>query len=375
MRKYDAISVIQVSLLIITAIGLKNHVTVIPHLLGASKRDGWLTVLVALFIICCWSLLLVYLHKATRPNNIFDWLEQKAGKKVKWLISIPTSLVFVILTAETIKELIAWTKVTYLPDTPSFVTVTLFVAACAALVLTSFQTMSIVNTFVLLIVLVLGFFVAFANIQYKDFSLLMPVLENGLNPVLNGIIYPLSGHIEIISLLFIQHRIHKKLSIKVFLINLILLSWLTLGPFIGAIIEFGPTEAARTRFPAYEQWGLVSIGRFIEHVDFLSIYQWVTGAFIRVAFLLYLALEVLAIKDKQKKRIVLYVYAVIVIGLNLTPVSDTSIHYIIRDYTLPVNFWYFFSLSILLTVIVFVANRTKRRNSYVQSNKNTTNIE
>ena len=46
MKKYDAISIVQVSLLIMTAIGLKNHVTVIPHLLAASKRDAWITVII-----------------------------------------------------------------------------------------------------------------------------------------------------------------------------------------------------------------------------------------------------------------------------------------------------------------------------------------
>ena len=44
MKKYDSISIIQVSLLIMTAIGLKNHVTVIPHLIGTAKRDVWVSV-------------------------------------------------------------------------------------------------------------------------------------------------------------------------------------------------------------------------------------------------------------------------------------------------------------------------------------------
>ena len=306
IKKYDAVSIVQISLLIMTAIGLKNHVTVIPHLLATAKRDAWLSVIFALAAVIVWSILLVYIHRTTQPNNLFAWIEKQIGKKTKWILAVPTSLVFVILTAETIKEMIAWTKVTYLPFTPSIITISLFVLLCVFLVLTSLQTMSIVNTFVLTIILVLGFFVAFANIPLKDFSLLRPVLEHGLNPVFKGMMYPLSGHIEVISLLFLQHKIHNKLTFKALAINLILLSYLTLGPLIGAIIEFGPAEAARVRFPAYEEWGLVSIGRFIEHVDFLSIYQWITGAFIRVAFLLYLSIEVLAIKDKRKKRGMLF---------------------------------------------------------------------
>ena len=91
MKKYDAISIVQVSLLIMTAIGLKNHVTVIPHLLAASKRDAWITVIFALVIIILWSTLLLYIHKVTQPDNIFDWLKKQIGPKTKWILSIPTS--------------------------------------------------------------------------------------------------------------------------------------------------------------------------------------------------------------------------------------------------------------------------------------------
>lgn len=372
MKKYDAISIIQASLLIMTAIGLKNHVTVIPHLIGTAKRDAWISVIVGLVIIIVWSIILVYLHKATQPDNIFDWLEKQFGKKTKWFFSIPTSLVFVILSSESIKEFVAWTKVTYLPLTPSFVTISLFVLLCAFLVMTSLQTMSIVNTFVLAIVIVFGLFAAFANIQFKDYSLLRPVLEHGLGPVFKGIIYPLSGHIEVISLLFLQHKIYDKLTFKALAINLTLLSWLTVGPLIGALIEFGPREAARVRFPAYEEWGLVTIGRFIEHVDFLVIYQWTTGAYIRIAFLLFLSIEVLALKDQRKKIGVLLLYLLIIITLNLIPISDITVHHIIRKYTMPYNFYYFLGLSIVLTTFAFIKNRTKRRHSYVQTNEKTT---
>ncbi len=54
------------------------------------------------------------------------------------------------------------------------------------------------NTIVLSAVVVLGFFVAISNFQFKDFTLLKPILEHGFAPVLSGMIYPLSGLIEIL---------------------------------------------------------------------------------------------------------------------------------------------------------------------------------
>ena len=314
----------------------------------------------------------MYIHKATQPHNIFEWIEKQIGRKTKWILSVSVSIVYVISAAVSIKELIAWTKVTWLPFTPAFFTVTLFVILCAILVATSLQTMATVNTFVLSLVLVFGFFVAFANIPFKDYTLLRPVLEHGFHPVIKGMIFPLSGHIEIISLLFLQQKIHGKLSFKVLAINCINLTWLTLGPLIGAIIEFGPAEASRLRFPAYEEWGLVTIGRFIEHVDFLSIYQWITGAYIRVAFLLFMAIEVLGIKDNRKKIGILIGYCLVVITINIIPISDILVHHIIGTIIMPVSFWFFLAISILLSMFVFFKNRKKRRPSYVQKKEETT---
>lgn len=372
MKKYDSVSILQVSLLIMTAIGLKNHVTVIPHLISSAKRDVWISSLFALATIIIWGILLVYIHKATQPHNIFEWIEKQIGKKTKWILSVSVSFVYVLSAAVSIKEFIAWTKVTWLPFTPSFFTVTLFVALCAILVATSLQTMVTVNTFVLAIVIVFGFFVAIANIQFKDYALLRPILEHGFSPTIKGMIYPLSGHIEIISLLFLQQKIHGKLTFKVLALNSINLCWLTLGPLIGAIIEFGPEEASRVRFPAYEEWGLVTIGRFIEHVDFLSIYQWITGAYIRVAFLLFMAIEVLAIKDNRKKIGILLGYCVVVITINLIPISDILVHHYIGAIVMPASFWFFLAISILLSLFAFFKNRKKRRPSHVQKKEETT---
>ncbi len=102
-------------------------------------------------------------------------------------------------------------------------------------------------------------------------------------------------------LLFLQHQYKDRIRWYHFGIMLFILMGLTLGPLIGAITEFGPVEAAKQRYPAYEEWGLVSIGRYIEHLDFFSIYQWLTGTFIRVSFMLYIVADLLKMTSKPKQ--------------------------------------------------------------------------
>ncbi|MFA1713415.1 endospore germination permease [Peribacillus frigoritolerans] len=373
MKKSGKISTVQLSLIVITAVGLKNHVTILPHILPSAKRDGWISVLLALGLILIWCLFLFYIHKSTGQTNIFVWVETNIGKASGKILSIATSIFFASLAAVSLKEMIVWTKVSYLPITPPILEIILFTGLCFFLASTNIQTIVITNTFVLTAVIVFGVFVAIANIQFKDFSLLKPIMENGWSPVFSGMIYPLSGLIELIVILFMQQKVHGQLKYKVFALNAIILTWLILGPLIGSITEFGPLEASRQKYPAFEQWGLVTLGRFIEHLDFLSIYQWLTGAFIRVSFFLFLSLEVLSIKKKRSKTILLIAYSILLIVANAFTFSDVILYHIIKVYVMPITFWFFLAVSILLCIFVFFSNRRKRRpTSNVQENQKAT---
>lgn len=373
MKKSGKISTVQLSLIVITAVGLKNHVTILPHLLPSAKRDGWISVLLALGLILIWCLLLFYIHKSTGQTNIFVWVETNIGMASGKILSIATSIFFASLAAVSLKEMIVWTKVSYLPITPPILEIILFTGLCFFLASTNIQTIVITNTFVLTAVIVFGIFVAIANIQFKDFSLLKPIMENGWSPVVSGMIYPLSGLIELIVILFMQQKVHGQLKFKVFTLNAIILTWLILGPLIGSITEFGPLEASRLKYPAFEQWGLVTLGRFIEHLDFLSIYQWLTGAFIRVSFFLFLSLEVLSIKKKRSKTILLLAYSILLIVANAYSFSDVILYHIIGAFVMPITFWFFLAVSILLSIFVFSSNRRKRRpTSDVQENQKAT---
>lgn len=68
MKSVGSISILHVIFLSMTVIGLKNHVTIIPPLLDAAKRDGWLSVLFAGGVIFFWLFLLVYIQKNLNRN-------------------------------------------------------------------------------------------------------------------------------------------------------------------------------------------------------------------------------------------------------------------------------------------------------------------
>ncbi|MGG3930257.1 endospore germination permease, partial [Schinkia azotoformans] len=361
--RLHTVSPLHIVLLLVTAIGIKTHVFVISPLLYTSGRDAWLSVLLTIVLILLWIPLLMYIHKKTFQFSLFKLVAEVLGTKVTNVFLFIIITYFVFLAAVALRETITWTTIAYLPETPQVLVGLILIILCWFLASSSFRTMNTFNVFLLIFIIIFGFFVSIANFQYKDFSLLLPILEHGYRPVFEGIIYPASGVIEIFFFLLLQHKINEPLRFRHFFITLILLILLTLGPLIGSIIEFGPTEATKQRFPPYEQWGLVSIGTYIEHVDFLSIYQWLSGIFIRISLLLFIIKEALQIKDDRKKNIILLFLSIVAGAAVMVPITDFQFTYLLRTYILPISFWFFFCSSIIICILTIIYSRQKRGKS------------
>ncbi|EFI67695.1 endospore germination permease [Lysinibacillus sp. HST-98] len=361
MKSVGSISILHVIFLSMTVIGLKNHVTIIPPLLDVAKRDGWLSVLFAGGIIFFWLFLLVYIQSKSKQEPIRDWLDSKIGKIGSTIVIYTVAIFLMIIAAFTMIETLQWVNTTFLPQTPVIILLFIYTILCILLVATSLQTIVILNVFVLFGVVIFGFFVAFTNMQVKDYELLRPFFEHGFQPVLRGMIFPASGFIELLMLLFLQHQFKERIRWYHFAIMLAILVGLTLGPLIGAITEFGPNEAAKQRYPAYEEWGLVTIGRYIEHLDFFSIYQWLTGTFIRVSFLLYIVADLLKMTGDPKRIWQMLAPPFFILCLPLIMLNESLFLKVKGHYILTATFIFFFLLSIFFVVVAFLSDKSSKK--------------
>lgn len=357
LNQNGSISVLHVILLSMTVIGLKNHVTIIPSLLEGAGRDGWISILLAALAAVPWICILVYIHWGSERKHLVDWLEERAGKFLSTVIRCSLAIFLIILAAFTMGETLEWISATFLPTTPLVLLLLIFSLLCILLATTDLQAIVTINALVLFVVVILGFFVAFTNLQVKDYNLLRPFLEHGLLPVVHSAVYPASGFAELLVLLFIQHRVKDSFRWYHFAIMLFILTGLTIGPLIGAITEFGPEEAAQQLYPAYEEWGLVKIGRFFEHLDFFSIYQWLTGAFIRIGLLLFIAIDLLKMAGNRKQIMRILGPAFFFMSLSLFLVSDHVFLKIKGDYMLVITFATLCLLACILVLIVFFSGR------------------
>ncbi len=353
MTSTSRISVRDAYFILLLSLGITNHVIMIPLLLHTAKRDAWLGIVLTLIISVFWVYLISFIIRRTHRKPIFTWLKERYGPFISWFLLILTSSFFFLMALIILRETVKWIKVSYLPQTPKGVVVFILLSLCVIIAYNGIRSIAIMSGVLLPVVWVLGNFVAIANLRYKEYSLLTPLFVEGYEPVLRSMIVAGGGFLELIVLVFLQHHLAKPVSYFSISIMAILLAGLTLGPLMGAIANFGPVVAAQARYPAFDQWKLVVVTKYINHLDFLALYQWMSGALIRITLFLFLITDTPPFKSKKRRLTTLIIIGALLFGLSLNAFVDKQIEsFLFGGYSL-VSLVFFSALTLILTFASF----------------------
>jgi hypothetical protein len=164
----------------------------------------------------------------------------------------------------------------------------------------------------------------------------MPVLENGFSPILHAALYILMGMFDVWIILLFHHQISSRVNIWRIVAIAIIFVGLTIAPLISSVAIFGPDEAAKLRNPGFEQWRILQLGKFLQHVDLLSVLQQSSAAFARCAFQLFLMCEVMEVRGPTDRKYVIAgfcILALFVVGYNWT---DLQVSFYLKYLLLPV---------------------------------------
>lgn len=347
--------------IVMLGIGLMNHVMVLPMLLQVAKRSAWISVLLSILPYMVWVAALYLVMRRTQQQALMVWLRNTYGPAANWFMRIVFLIYLFSISVMTLKDTVTWTHGTYLPRTPELALSMSLMLLCFSASWLGIRAVAIVAGILLPFVVLFGDFVMSANLPRKDYKLLSPLFDDGFMPVLEGVVYVGGGLAELVVLLLLQHQVKKKIGFRSLALLGTFLVILILGPVTGAIGEFGPVMASSLRYPAFEEWRLVKLGRYIQHVDFLSIYQWLSGAFIRISVSVYLMVELMTDGKPSNDKgslIALSCVCAALIALEALPVSDMQ-YLGILEYYLPVSLCLGTGVIGMLLLLVFIPKRSK----------------
>ncbi|MCM2534671.1 spore germination protein [Neobacillus pocheonensis] len=291
---------IHIYILMIISTGFTVHVLGVPALLTVAKRDAWISTICSSIPVVIWMLLVFYLYKKLNNDDIISFLQKTLSKWAFSIFAILSCIFFLSNAFITLKFTLYWAKANYTQDIPDFVVILLFSFICYYSAAKGLRTISVVALVLLPLVVFFGFLVGLGNMPNKNYELLFPIFENGYKSFFLGLTYASTTIFEVFFILYLTSELKDKLKLKWLIVVVMILVELSFGPLVGAIAEFGSVEAEKMRNPAYEEWKLLTIGQHITRLDFLSIFQWLSGAFIRVSISLFISAKLFSYNKKKK---------------------------------------------------------------------------
>ncbi|MDF2921902.1 MAG: hypothetical protein K0R57_816 [Paenibacillaceae bacterium] len=347
-------------LVMMLTVGMSNHVFLIPALVEASQRDSWLALLLSSPAVFILVFVMMYISRAMSNEPLAQWFHVVTGPAPAYIFRVLISLYCLTNAYFTLYETTIWIRVNFLQNTPVIFTGVALMMICYTGARKGLRTIANASGILLPIVFLFGFSIAFINVKYKDYSQLFPLLEHGWAPLAMGGMYSLAGSFEILLILFIQPNLSSRLKLKPMLALAAIVVGFTMGPLIGALTEFNPYEARLVRFPAYEEWRLAAVGKFLAQTDFLSIFQWITGAFIRICFLLHVTAEMWNIKSEKKRSTFLLLVSTLFVLINMIPLSDMSMHEFTVAWVYPGNFGFLTGALLCLAAVAYFSRKRVR---------------
>lgn len=348
---YNALHTKEVFFILILSSGFYSHVVIIPLILEAASRDGWLSVFAAFLASLLFIAAIYYIVSRTGQENIATWLREKFGKIATVAVMVPLMVILFVQTAVTLMHTMIWAEIYYLPDIPYPVVSAILTISSYWLSTRKLKELAIMSTIVLPLVIILGFFITGVNTTEKNMEYLFPLFLNGYKPFLKGIFYSLSGLTEIFVVILLQHSIKEKIKFKQIFFLTALLAGLTIGPLSAAIMEFGPVEARNFSFPSYEEWKLLKIGDFISRLDFLAMFQWLSGIFFRISLFMYLINHFI---KKGKNKFSLPILYLMLYGISFLKVSIFDLDNFMYVYFIPVSLMIVFAVVCCLFLMVLI---------------------
>lgn len=250
-------------------------------------RDGWISVLIALlFMLPVVANALVLTLRFPR-RSLIEYSQMILGLWPGRLLGVLYLFFILVIGVTTIRELEEFMSIAFFPRTPGIVFGILTVILTTYIIWSGLEVISRVNS----ILLPLGFFfltfVFFYVLPSADFSRYLPILENGLKPLLQGSFILVADMMEGFSILAIlpfvkqPRKIVGAAAISVPLVAGALLTGTIAIPVLGL------ESSKKIIMPALELSRLIEIPG-LPRLDVLIMVGWFAGIFIKLSLAHYL---------------------------------------------------------------------------------------
>ncbi len=322
--------------------------------------DGWISILVPATV---YGLAVVFagvnLAGYFPGQTLTEYLPRLAGRAPGKILAAAYAAFFIHIASLVLNEGSRFIHVTFFRETPLVPIDLLFAVVAAYGVYLGIEVIARQNE----LVLPLFFFMAILLIAFviKDFHIinLLPMLEDGLLPVLKGSMAVAGWRGQVVMILMLFPYLNQKKEALQAATGMVIMAAITgFALYVTTIGVFGAPMVARMVFPVNELAAYISIGS-LERLEILTMIAWMSGVAIKLTVFYYASCVAVANTFGLKN------YRKVIIPVVLLTVIVSEVFY--RDYQQVFRylsvFWpfeaYIFELIIPALLLLIAAIRKK----------------
>jgi len=254
-----------------------------------AKRDAWLAAIIGLVVGLLVIWLMTTASKLHPKLSLIQMNEKIFGKWLGGLLSFIFLAYLLISISAHLREMGDFNVSQVLPDTPIEAIHILLLLLVIMAVYLGLETFTRAGEIVFPWVLILFLLLILSLLNEADMHKIMPVLDNGLKPVLRGslacIAYPF---MELVIFMMILPHVSKTDGI-----NRSMLIGATIGGLVlflmitFTILVVGAEPSGLLSYPGYDLAKRISVGRFVERIEAFLALLWIITTFFKMCVYLY----------------------------------------------------------------------------------------
>lgn len=349
----QSITFFHMSLLFIIVSSIHYFLVVLPLVLTDAKRDAWLSVIISGAIALIWIGIIYFIILKLEGQALFEYILLYSGKIFTNILNVVFVVYLLLTILMSLRTIIYVMKSIYFPMTPVWIIACLFILFAIYATTLGFRSIVMIGGMVFPLFVLLTVFVTYFNIPHTDLIYLLPFMENGLKPVISGGMKSFLVFSEFIWLLFFTQYLPKTPKKRVFVLMITVLTIIMLLTILQGITSFGPIQAANHLFLYYEYWRVIQVSKFLEHVDFLSAFVWLSASFIRIAFLLFIIKDILLVTQKRKQWIIL-ILSIFIILSTIILFSNQQLNIWMEEYYSQISILFVVVITVVIGIHIYV---------------------
>ncbi|WP_372629342.1 GerAB/ArcD/ProY family transporter [Cohnella sp.] len=364
MDKLETINPQQISVLFFTFMTGSSIINIPAPLIGKAESGAWLSLLISgsigMMLLGC----MLYLHARFPNASYVEYSRKLIGSWPTIIISIlPLSCMLHMLTA-IVLDIALFMKSSMLRETPSYAFTSLIYTVAALTVRAGLEVMARMFTIIVIFIVIFVSAVLLLAMENYNPEFLVPVMPQGLKPVLNGAFFSYGfpyAEVFLFTMLLQFVRKPSGSGLNRNMLLSLLMNILTLCiSTVCTIMLFGPLAGIK-KYSLYELARTVDVQEIITRIESVIGMSLIAGSYMKATITLYVLCLFVAhlLKLKDYRTIVMPIALIAFLNTLVGFKSDMQwVEIVSIVHPLWVTFAYSAPL-LLVTVVAFIRYRAK----------------